>query len=73
MIRSRGVSLVLAGLTTVSLLLWANIGLSTLWISFAWLLVGLLGALASIWLAWNPRERSFHEQDRSFDHTFTEL
>jgi len=71
--RSKVLSLALAGLATVWLLLWANMGFTSPALNATWLLVGLVGALGAIWLAWSPRSQSFHEQDRSIDHTFTEL
>jgi hypothetical protein len=71
--RSKALSLTLAGLATAWLLLWANMGFTSPILNATWLLLGLIGAFAAIWLAWNPRSQSFHEQDRSIDHTFTEL
>jgi len=71
--RSRVTSVLLAGFATVWLLVGANLGLTGALLNAAWLILGLSGALGAIWLAWSPRGQSFHDQDRTIDHTLTEL
>jgi len=73
MSRTRVLSLALAGLTTGVLLLWANLGSTSPLLNATWLVLGITGSLAAIWLAWSPHSQSTIEPKSVNQHTYPEL